>query len=121
MARCGEGIPRDVEPTVACQELVGIRTGAKEVDQKLELARVLGSNVRSLAREVLRVLDTTHQSVHSRVAETGVNDNGTVDSLAGGFQQQMAAVGHVGHVLRRRNVGRVLLQVAELCQRKMRR
>ena len=33
----------------------------------------------------------------------------------------MAAVDDVGHVLRRRNVGRVLLQVAELCQRKMRR
>jgi hypothetical protein len=33
MSWCCEGIPRDVEPAVASQELVGIGAGAKEVDK----------------------------------------------------------------------------------------
>ena len=87
----------------------------------LELSGILGANIGGLALLVLRVLDTTNLSVHVGIAETAVDDDGTADSLSGRFQQVAAAIDDVGHVLRRRNVGRVLLQVAELCQRKMRR
>ena len=48
MAWRGEGIPRDVEPAVAGQELVGKCMGLEEVDQALELLRVLGADVGSL-------------------------------------------------------------------------
>ena len=85
MSGRGEGIPRDVEPAVAGKELVSIGVGAKEVDEVLELTRVLGADVGGLAREVLRVLDATDQSVDARVTEAGVDEDGT-DHLAGGFQ-----------------------------------
>ena len=118
MSWCCEGIPRDVEPAVAGQELVGIRTGAKEVDQKLELPRVLGADVGRLAREVLRVADTTHMAVDILVAEAGVDEDGT-DHLPGGLQQHQAAIGHVRHVLHGGLVARVFLRVDEFLQRKV--
>ena len=98
VARWAEGTPGDVKPAVAGQELVGVFTGAKEVDQTLELLKVLGSDVGSQAEQVLGVLDTTNQGVHARVAEAGVDDDGA-DLTTGGFQQHQAAVGHVRHVL----------------------
>ena len=109
-----------MEPPVAGEELVGEIVRLEEGNEALELLRVLGSNVRSLAREVLRVLDTTHQSVHSRVAETGVDEDGT-DHLSGGFQEHQAAVGHVRHVLHGGFVIRVFARVDEFFQRKVRR
>ena len=118
MAGRTEGSPGDVEPAGAGQELVGIFTIAEERDQTVELGGVLGADVGSLANEVLRVPDTAHKGVDAGVAETGVDDDGA-DGLAGRLQQQAAAIDHVGHLLRRRNVGRVLAGVAELCQRKM--
>ena len=36
----GEGRPGDVKPAGAGQQLVGIRAGAEEIHQALELARV---------------------------------------------------------------------------------
>jgi len=120
MSWCCEGIPRDVEPAVACQKLVGIRTGAKEVHQFRELPRVFGSNVRGLPHEVLRVLDTTHQSVDAGVAEAGVDEDGT-DHLAGGLQQHQAAIGHVRHVLHGGFIIRIFAHVEEFAQRKVRR
>ena len=98
VARWAEGTPGDVKPAVAGQELVGVFTGAKEVDQTLELLKVFGADVGSLAEQVLRVADATNKSVHARVAEAGVDDDGS-DLAAGGFQQHQAAVGHVRHVL----------------------
>jgi hypothetical protein len=85
MARSGEGIPRDVEPAGSGQELVGIRTGAKEVDKALELARVFGADVGGLACEVLRATDSTDKGVDAGVAEAGVDEDGA-NHLAGGFQ-----------------------------------
>ena len=108
-----------MEPAVAGQELVGIFTTAEERDQTVELGGVLGADVGSLAEQVLGVLHATNQSVDSAVAEAGVDDDGTADGLAGRFQEHQTAIGHVYHLLRRRNVGRVPAQVAELCQRKM--
>jgi len=92
----------------------------EKVDQLLEPGGVLGADVGSLANEVLRVPDTANKGVDARVAEAAGDDDGTTNGLAGGLQQQAAAIDHVGRLLRRRNVGRVLAGVAELCQRKMR-
>ena len=44
-----EGLPRDVEPAGAGQELVGILTVAEERDQVLELSWIFGTDVGSLA------------------------------------------------------------------------
>ena len=41
MSRCGKGIPRDVEPAGAGQELVGQIVSLEEIDQALELSRVV--------------------------------------------------------------------------------
>ena len=87
MSWCCEGIPLDVEPAVACQKLVGIRTGAKEVHQFRELPRVLGADVGSLTQQMLRVVDSTDQSVDASIAEAGVDEDGT-DRLTGGLQPQ---------------------------------
>lgn len=49
MPWCSKWFPGDVEPTIAGQELVGVFTITEEIDQALELVRVLGANVGSLA------------------------------------------------------------------------
>ena len=85
----------------------------------MELLRVLGANVSSLAKEVLRAFDTTNECVDARIAKAGVDDDGASDGLAGRFQQVLTAVHKAGHLLDRRNVSRVLAEVAELCQRKV--
>ena len=107
-----------MEPAGAGQELVGKGVGLQECDQTLELGGVLGADVSCLAMKVLGVLDATHEGVDARVAEAGVDDDGT-DLLTGRLQQHQTAVGHVHHLLCRRNVGRVPAGIAELCQRKM--
>ena len=107
-----------MEPTVAGQELVGVFTSTEEVDQALELARVLGTDVGGLSQQVLGVLDATNQSIDARVAEAGIDDDGT-DHLAGGFQQHQAAIGHVHHVLHGGVIVWVFLKVEEFAQRKM--
>ena len=119
VARWAEGCPGDVEPAGAGQELVGILTLFQERDKALELLRVTRADVGSTALQVLGVLDTTHAAVDGLATEAGVDDDGAADGLAGGLQQQAATIDHVGHLLRRRNVGRVLAQVAELCQREV--
>ena len=119
MAGRSEGRPGDVEPAGAGQELVGIFTTAEERDQTVELGGVLGADVGSLAEQVLGVLHATNQSVDSAVAEAGVDDDGTADGLAGGFQQVAAAVDHVGNLLYGRDVVGVLVEVAELGQREV--
>jgi len=108
-----------VEPAVAGQELVGVGIRFQEIDQALELVRVLGTDVSGLAEQVLRVTDTANQGIDARIAETGVDEDGTADGLAGGLQQVPTAVHKAGHLLDRRNVSRVLAEVAELCQRKV--
>ena len=119
MAGRTEGRPGDVEPVGGCQELVGQGVGLQKRNQAVELGGVFGADVGGLTEQVLGVLDTAHQSVDAGVAEAAVDDDGTADGLAGRLQQQAAAIDHVGHLLRRRNVGRVLAPVAELCQREM--
>ena len=107
-----------MEPAVASQELVGVFTSAEEVDQALELSRVLGSDVGGLSQQVLGVFDATNESVDARVAESGVDNDGT-DHLSGGFQQHQATIGHVHHVLHGGVVVWVFLKLEEFAQRKM--
>ena len=83
VAGWAEGCPGDVEPTVAGQKLVGQGIGLQECDQALELLRVFGADVGSLSKQVLGVLDTFDESVDTRVAEAGVDDDGAADSLTG--------------------------------------
>ena len=110
-----------MEPVGAGEELVGEGVVAEEVDQAIELSRVFGSDVGGTALKMLGVADTTHAAVHVGIAETGIDDDGTADGLSGRLQQVTAAVGHIGNLLNGRNVLRVLLQVAELAQLKVRR
>ena len=116
----GEGVPGNVEPAAGSQELVGVLAVAEEVDQTLELLRVLGADVGSLTQQVLRVADTTNEGVDARVAVAGVDDDGT-DRLSGGFQQHQAAVGHVRHVLHGGGVVGVLFHVDKLAKSEVRR
>ena len=118
MARVGEGIPGKVEPAIAGEELVGEFVGFEEVYEALELVRVLGADVGSLAEQVLRVADTTHMAVDVLVAEAGVDEDGA-DHLPGRFQEHHAAIDHVRHVLQRGLVARVFLRVDEFLQRKV--
>ena len=78
--------PRDMEPAGAGEQLVGQIVSLEEVNKALELGGVLGADVGSLAKEVLRVLDATDQGVDARVAVAGIDDDGT-DHLAGGLQE----------------------------------
>ena len=119
VAGLGEGTPRDVEPAAAgSQELVGVRMGAQEVDESLELLWVLGANVGSLAEQVLRVADTTHEGVDILVTEAGVDEDGAYH-LPGRFQEHQATVDHVRHMLQRGFVARVLSCVQKLLQREV--
>ena len=102
-----------MEPAGGGQELVGIFTGLEEVHEALELAGVLGANVGSLAKEVLRALDATDEGVDARVAVAGIDDDGT-DKLAGGFQEHQAAIGHVRHVLHGGLVVGILAEIKKL-------
>ena len=105
--------PRDVEPAGGGQELVGVFTGAKEVNKFRELLRVARANVGGLAKEVLRALDATNEGVDARVAVAGIDDDGA-DKLAGGFQEHQAALGHVRHVLHGGNVVGILAEIKKL-------
>ena len=71
----GEGIPGDVEPGGARQQLVGIGAGLEEIHEALELRGVLRADIGSLTAEVLRTADATHQAVHPVVAEARVHDD----------------------------------------------
>ena len=75
VAGLGEGVPGDVEPGGARQELVGVRRGLEEIHEALELGRILRADIGSLTAEVLRILHATHQAVHPAVAEARVHDD----------------------------------------------
>ena len=113
------GIPGDVEPAVAGKELVGERMVAQEVDEMLELGRILGADIGCLTSFVLRVGDAAHLAVYRLVAEAGADEDGTTYGLPCGLQQVAAAIGHVIHVLAGGDVVRVLAQFQEFAQLKM--
>ena len=70
-----EGVPRDVEPARARQQLVGIFPRLEEVNEALELLWVERPDVGSLADEVLGVAHTAHLAVHGLAAEARINDD----------------------------------------------
>ncbi len=76
MARLAEGIPRDVEPAVASQQLVGQFVRLEKAHKIKELGGVLGADIDGLAKKVLGVLDATDKGVDTGVAEAGVDDDG---------------------------------------------
>ena len=114
----GEGSPRDVEPTCGGQQLVSQFVRLEEVHEVLELAGVARANVGSLALQMLRVLDTADQGVDARVAEAGVDDDGT-NHLADGLQEHQTAIGHVRHELHGGLVVGVLAEIKKLAQTKV--
>ena len=118
MTRFVEGVPGDVEPPVAGQELVGQLVTAQEVYEALELARVTGTDVGRLPDEVLRVADASYAPVYGLVAEARIDDDGPHHPSCR-LQEHVASVGHVRHVLHRGNVVRVLVQMEELPQTEM--
>ena len=118
MSWLGEGFPRYVEPAGASQQLVGVRAGAEDVDQALELSRVFGADVGSLAQYVLRVLDAADESVNARVAEATIDDDGA-NNAAGRLQQVLATVLQVKQNLHGRQVVGILLQIEEFRQLKV--
>ena len=118
MAGVGEGSPGDVEPTIAGEQLVGVFMVAEEVDQALELLRVLGPDVDSLAQQVLRVTDTANQGIDAGIAETGVDDDGP-HLRAGWLKQMLTTVDHGGKLVDGGDVVRIFVQTEELVQLKM--
>ena len=84
----------------------------------LELRWVLGADVGSLTRQMLRVSDTTDLPIVGLVAVARVDDDGT-DTTSGRLQQVQATVFQVEHDLRRRQVVGVLRQIEELRQLKV--
>ena len=86
----------------------------QEVDQSLELLRVLGADVGRLAQQVLGALDTTHAAVHAGIAEATVDDDGATDGLAGWLQQLATAVDQAGNLQDVGDVVGILVEVAEL-------
>ena len=71
------GVPGDVEPAGAGEELVGVFTTAEERYQALELRRVPWADVGGLAEHVLGILDTANEGVDTLVAVAGVDEDWT--------------------------------------------
>ena len=69
MARGGKGVPRDVEPGGAGEELVGEGVGLEEVDEALELSWILRTDIGSLTDEMLGVTNTTYPAIDSLISE----------------------------------------------------
>ena len=64
-----EGIPRDVEPAIACEQLVGVFADLQEFYEIPELRGVLRPDVGSLAEKMLGSTDTPYLLVDFRIAE----------------------------------------------------
>ena len=116
----GEGIPGNVQPARTRQQLVGVLPRSEEVHERLELRRVFRPDVGSLAKQVLRVLHTTHLAVHIFITETRIDDDGANDESRW-LQQTQASVGQVYYILHRGDVLRVFVRQQELPQFEVRR
>ena len=95
MAGGGKRFPGDVQPAVAGQELVGKLVGFQEFYQPMELGGVFGADIRSLTLKMLRVLHSTYTAVHIGITETGVDDDGTANSLTGRLKQISTTIHHI--------------------------
>ena len=120
MSGLGEGVPGDMEPGRARQQLVGMWAVFEEFHEAQELRRVFRADIGSLTDEVLGVLDATDLAVHGLTTETRIDDDGANDESCR-FQQLMAAIGQIGHGLHRGDVLGVFPQMEEFAQLEMRR
>ena len=107
MAGRGEGVPGDVEPGGAGEELVGEGMGLEEVDETLELNWVFGADIGGLTDEMLGIANTPYPAIDGLVTETRVDDDRPHHGPCG-FQQLFATVDHISHSLCRRDVGRIV-------------
>ncbi len=118
MSWLSEGIPRNMKPVGAGEELVGVLPVFEEVHEFCELRRIFRTDVGSLTDEVLGVLHATHLAVHSFTTETRINYDGSHEESCR-FQQLMAAISHVRHILHRGDILRIFAQVEEFAQTEM--
>ena len=118
MAGRGEGIPGDVEPAIAREQLVGVFADFQEFDELPELRWIFRTDVGSLAEKVLGITDTPYLLIDFRIAEARVDyKRSGYDACR--FEQQMAAVGQIDNILHRRDVLCIFFQVQELPQHKV--
>ena len=120
MAGLSERVPGDVQPGGGSQELVGVLPLPEELHERLELRRVLWTDVGSLADEVLGIADTAHLAIHGLTTETRVDDDRPHHEPRR-LQQLMTAISQICHDLHRGDVLGVFVQIQELAQLKMRR
>ena len=120
MAGWGEGIPGDVEPAVAGEELVGVLADLQELHELPELGCVARADVGSLADEVLRVVHSADFAVDRLAPETGIDDDGA-DQDAGRLKQQITAESQICHDLHSGDVLGILPKIEELAQTEVRR
>ena len=113
-----EGIPGDVEPAIACEQLVGVFADLQEFNEIPELRGVLRPDVGSLTEKVLGSTDTPYPLVDFGISEPRVDDERSCyDSCR--FEQQIAAVGQIDNILHRRDVLWIFPKVKKLAQHKM--
>ena len=98
MAGLGEGVPGDVEPGGAGEELVCEGIGFEEVDETLELRWIFRADVGSLTYEVLRVLNAPYPAIDSFISKSRIDDD-RPHNLACRLQQLITAVGQIRHDL----------------------
>ena len=107
-----------MEPAGAGEELVSQIVRLEKAHKIKELRWVLGANVGSLAKEVLRVLDAADQGVDARRAEAGIDDD-RANHLSGRLQEHQTAIGHVHHVLHGGLVVGVLAEIKKFAKFKV--
>ena len=116
----GVGVPGDVEPGGASEELVGEVVVAEEVDEALELSRIFGADVGGLTDKVLRVFYPAHLAIDGIVTEARIDDDWPDDGSCW-LQQHQATIGQICHSLHRGDILGVFFQIQKLAQIKMRR
>jgi len=88
VAGCGEGVPGEVEPAIAGEELIGEGVLAKKLHKSQELRGIARTDVCSLPCQVLRVCHTPYPLVHLFAPEARIDNDGTYQ-LSGWLQQQV--------------------------------
>ena len=79
MAGLGEGVPGEVKPGFGGKELVGEGVGLEEVDEALELGRILWTDIGSLTDQVLGIANAPYPAVDGLAAEARIDDDGAHD------------------------------------------
>ena len=107
-----------MEPIRAGEELVGVFPFLEEIRERRELSWIFGTDVCSLADEMLRAGYTTDLAIHGFASEARINDDRAHDEPCR-FQYLMTAVGQIHDCLDRWEVAWVLSEIKEFAQFKM--